>query len=151
MSVFKKNGSWFVRYRDVEGKQRQIKAGATKALATELERKILAERDIQKRFGYKRKKEITFSEFIPEYFQRVSSLLSKNTIKNKICILNNMSEIFGNKLLSEIDEEDFYKFINTKKLNTSSIKTYKIIFIINTPLPRCYSRFPVTVSIHRIM
>jgi integrase len=127
MSIFKKNGSWFVRYRNIEGKQKQVKAGAIKALATELERKILAERDIQKRFGYKQKKEITFSEFIPEYFQRVSSLLSKNTIKNKICILNNMSEIFGNKLLSEIDEEDFYKFINTKKLNTSSIKTYKII------------------------
>ena len=35
MSVFRKEkgGAWFVRYRDIEGKQRERKAGATKALA----------------------------------------------------------------------------------------------------------------------
>lgn len=74
MSVFKKNGSWFIRYRDINGKQKQVKAGATKALATELERKILAERDIQKRFGYKQMKEITFAEFIQKYLHKIYNL-----------------------------------------------------------------------------
>lgn len=125
MSVFKKNGSWFVRYRDIEGKQRQTKAGATKALAQELERKILAERDLQKRFGYKTLKEITFDEFIKEYFERVKTRLSKNSLENKKLQLNLMSKNFGNKLLSELTEEDFYNFISNKnKINT--IKTYKI-------------------------
>ena len=126
MSVFKKNGSWFIRFRDINGKQKQVKAGATKALATELERKILAERDIQKRFGYKQKKEITFAEFIPEYFKRVSSLLSQNSIKGKTCTLKNMCKIFGNKLLSEINEDDFYQFISVKERSVGSIRTYRI-------------------------
>ena len=125
MSVYKKNGAWFIRYRDIEGKQRQVKAGTTKALATELERKILAERDLQKRFGYKQKKEITFSEFIPEYFERVKTRLAQKSIKEKKTFLKNMSEEIGNKLLSEIDEEDFYNFISDKK-QINTIKTYKI-------------------------
>ena len=125
MSVYKKNGAWFIRYRDIEGKQRQVKAGTTKALATELERKILAERDLQKRFGYKQKKEITFLEFIPEYFERVKTRLAQKSIKEKKTFLKNMSEEIGNKLLSEIDEEDFYNFISDKK-QINTIKTYKI-------------------------
>ena len=124
MSIFKKNGNWFVRYRDIEGKQKQVKAGATKALATELERKILAERDIQKRFGYKQKKEITFAEFIPEYFSRTQTRLSEKSIRSKKYFLNKFSE-YCNKLLSELEEEDFYNFISSKK-EINTIKTYKI-------------------------
>ena len=125
MSIFKKNGNWFVRYRDIEGKQKQVKAGATKALATELERKILAERDIQKRFGYKRKKEITFAEFIPEYFSRTQTRLAPKSIRSKKYFLNKFSEFCHKKLLSELEEEDFYNFISSKK-EINTIKTYKI-------------------------
>lgn len=126
MSVYKKNGAWFIRYRDIKGKQRQVKAGATKALATELERKILAERDIQKRFGYKQKKEITFAEFIPEYLERVKTRLSPKSIYDKKNFLINISEEIGNKLLlSEIDEEDFYNYV-ADKTQINTIKTYKI-------------------------
>lgn len=125
MSVYKKNGAWFVRYRDIEGKQRQVKAGATKALATELERKILAERDIQKRFGYKQKKEITFSEFIPEYLERIKMRLSQKSIYDKKNFLTNISEKIGNKFLSEIGEKDFYDYI-ADKTQINTIKTYKI-------------------------
>lgn len=125
MSIFKKNGNWFVRYRDIEGKQKQVKAGATKALAQELERKILAERDIQKRFGYKRKKEITFAEFIPEYLERTKTRLSPKSIYDKKNFLINISEEIGYKLLSEIDEEDFYNYV-ADKTQINTIKTYKI-------------------------
>ena len=127
MSVFRKEkgGEWFIRYRDINGKQKQIKAGKTKAIAQELERKILSERDTQKRFGYKPLKEITFDEFIKEYFERVKTRLSKNSLENKKLQLNLMAKNFGNKLLSELTEEDFYNFISNKnKINT--IKTYKI-------------------------
>lgn len=127
MSVFRKEkgGEWFIRYRDINGKQKQIKAGKTKAIAQELERKILSERDLQKRFGYKPLKEITFDEFIKEYFERVKTRLSKNSLENKKLQLNLMAKNFGNKLLSELTEEDFYNFISNKnKINT--IKTYKI-------------------------
>ena len=67
MSVFKKNGKWFVRYRDIDGKQREKKAGLTKAIALELERKLLTDRDNQKKFGYKKQEDITFEEFVPIY------------------------------------------------------------------------------------
>ena len=123
MSIFKKNGSWFVRYRDINGKQKQVKAGATKALATELERKILSERDIQKRFGYKKMKEITFGEWVTEYLERIKTRVSKNTMINKTSILKNMSESFGYKYLSEITEEDFYNYIQS--VSSGSAKTYK--------------------------
>ena len=65
MSIFRKEkgGEWFVRYRDINGKQKQVKAGATKALAQELERKILAERDLQKRFGYTKTQSFSYAFF----------------------------------------------------------------------------------------
>ena len=126
MSIFKKEkgGEWFIRYRDINGKQRQIKAGKTKAIAQELERKILAERDTQKRFGYKPKKEITFGEWVVEYLDRIKTRVSKNTIANKKSCFKNMSEIFGYKYLSEITEDDFYNFIENASSNTA--KTYQM-------------------------
>lgn len=126
MSIFKKEkgGEWFVRYRDINGKQRQVKAGKTKAIAQELERKILAERDTQKRFGYKPKKEITFGEWVVEYLERIKTRVSKNTIVNKKSCFKNMSEIFGHKYLSEITEDDFYNFIENASSNTA--KTYQM-------------------------
>lgn len=124
MSIFRKEKNWFVRYRDINGKQRQVKAGKTKAIAQELERKILAERDTQKRFGYKPKKEITFGEWVVEYLERVRPRVSKNTMVNKISCLKNMSEIFGYKYLSEITEEDFYNYI--QNISSGSAKTYQM-------------------------
>ena len=123
MSIFRKEKNWFVRYRDINGKQRQVKAGKTKAIAQELERKILAERDTQKRFGYKPKKEITFGEWVTEYLERIKTRVSKNTMINKTSILKNMSESFGYKYLSEITEEDFYNYIQNS--SAGSTKTYK--------------------------
>lgn len=126
MSIFRKEkgGEWFVRYRDINGKQRQVKAGKTKAIAQELERKILAERDLQRRFGYKVKKEITFGEWVVEYLERVKTRLTKNTMINKISCLKNMSELFGYKYLSELTEEDFYNYVQS--VSSGSAKTYKI-------------------------
>ena len=126
MSIFRKEkgGEWFVRYRDINGKQRQVKAGKTKAIAQELERKILAERDLQRRFGYKVKKEITFGEWVVEYLERVKTRLAKNTMINKISCLKNMSELFGYKYLSELTEEDFYNYVQS--VSSGSAKTYKI-------------------------
>lgn len=124
MSIFRKEKNWFVRYRDINGKQRQVKAGKTKAIAQELERKILAERDTQKRFGYKPKKEITFGEWSVEYLERIKSRVSKNTMVNKISCFKNMSEIFGYKYLSEITEEDFYNYI--QNVSSGSAKTYQL-------------------------
>lgn len=127
MSVFRKEkgGEWFVRYRDINGKQKQVKAGKTKAIALELERKLLGERDLQKRFGYKKKKEITFKEWVPEYLERVKPRLAENTLISKTSILKNMSELFGNKYLSEITEDDFYNYIQNASVGTA--KTCKII------------------------
>ena len=129
MSIFRKEkgGEWFVRYRDINGKQRQVKAGKTKAIAQELERKILAERDLQKRFGYKAKKEITFEEWVSEYLERAKTRLAEKTIINKISCLKKMSEYFGYKYLSELTEEDFYNYIQDIKVNSGSAKTYKNI------------------------
>jgi integrase len=124
MSIFKKDKNYFVRYRDINGKQRQVKAGKTKAIAQELERKILAERDTQKRFGYKPKKEITFGEWVVEYLERVRPRVSKNTMVNKISCFQNMSKIFGHKYLSEITEEDFYNYI--QNVSSGSAKTYQM-------------------------
>ncbi len=126
MSIFRKEkgGEWFIRYRDINGKQRQVKAGKTKAIAQELERKLLAERDLQKRFGYKPLKEITFGEWVVEYLERIKSRVSKNTLINKISCFKNMSEIFGYKYLSEITEEDFYNYI--KNVSSGSAKTYQL-------------------------
>lgn len=127
MSIFRKEkgGEWFVRYRDINGKQRQVKAGKTKAIAQELERKILAERDLQRRFGYKVKKEITFGEWVVEYLERARTRLSENTIISKKSVLKNMSELFGYKYLSELTEEDFYNYIQS--VSSGTAKTCKII------------------------
>lgn len=129
MSVFRKEkgGEWFVRYRDINGKQKQIKAGKTKAIALELERKLLAERDLQKRFGYKQKKEITFDEWVLEYFERVKSRLAKKTIINKISCCKSMSKYFGYKYLSELTENDFYNYIQEINVKSGTAKTYRII------------------------
>lgn len=125
MSIFRKEKNWFVRYRDINGKQRQVKAGKTKAIAQELERKILAERDLQRRFGYKVKKEITFEEWVVEYLERARTRLSENTIISKKSVLKNMSELFGYKYLSELTEEDFYNYIQS--VSSGTAKTCKII------------------------
>ena len=77
MSVFKKNGSWFVRYRDIQGHQREKKAGTTKAIALELERKLLSDRDYQKNFGRKIKQDITFANYLDEYLSISLSLQIK--------------------------------------------------------------------------
>ena len=129
MSVFRKEkgGEWFVRYRDINGKQKQVKAGKTKAIALELERKLLGERDLQKRFGYKQKKEITFGEWFPKYLERVKPRLAPNTIRGKTSCLKKMSESFGYKYLSELTEEDFYNFIQETNLSNGTAKTCKII------------------------
>ena len=110
MSVFKENGSWFVRYRDLEGKQREKKAGNTKALALELERKILAERDLKKRFGYTTLKEITFSEWADQYLDICRVRIGQNTYEVRKYIIKKMKESFGNKLLSKLTENDFYEY-----------------------------------------
>lgn len=128
MSVFKENGSWFVRYRDLEGKQREKKAGATKALALELERKILAERDLKKRFGYTTLKEITFSDWLDQYLERIKINLKFNSSRNKILFFNRLKSFCGEKLLSQLTEKDFLDFFKTNcrnGLKSKGIETYK--------------------------
>lgn len=131
MSVFKENGSWFVRYRDIEGKQREKKAGATKALALELERKILAERDLKKRFGYTTLKEITFLEWADQYLEHLKIRVVFTTYRNKLYEINKMKAIFGNKLLSKLTENDFYEYIKTTKggLKGKVIGNYITLFL----------------------
>lgn len=130
MSVFKKNGNWFVRYRDIEGKQREMKAGATKALALELERKILGERDLKKRFGYTTLKEITFNDWADQYLERCKTRLRKGTYENKFYNIQKMKILFGDKLLSKLTENDFWDFVKTTKggIAGQTVKTYKNIF-----------------------
>ena len=115
MSVFKENGSWFVRYRDLEGKQREKKAGATKALALELERKILAERDFKKRFGYTTLKEITFNDWADQYLDICRTRIALSTCNNRQYELNKMKKLFGDKFLSKLTENNFYDYVKTTK------------------------------------
>lgn len=133
MSVFRKEkgGAWFVRYRDIEGKQRERKAGATKALAQELERKILAERDLQKRFGYTKKKEITFSDWTKEYLERIKSRTKENTIEARYYYTKKMCENFGNKFLSELTESDFWEYVKTTKggIGGKTVRNYAVLFL----------------------
>ena len=129
MSVFKENGSWFVRYRDLEGKQREKKAGATKALALELERKILAERDLKKRFGYTTLKEITFSDWADQYLDHCKMRVTQNTCKNREYTINKMNLVFGNKLLSKLTENDFYEYVKTTKCGSHTIGKYAVFFL----------------------
>lgn len=131
MSVFKENGSWFVRYRDLEGKQREKKAGATKALALELERKILADRDLKKRFGYTTLKEITFTEWSDQYLDHCKIRVTQNTYKNREYEINKMKKLFGNKLLSKFTENDFYEYIKTTKggLTGCTVGKYVVFFL----------------------
>lgn len=131
MSVFKENGSWFVRYRDLEGKQREKKAGATKALALELERKILAERDLKKRFGYTTLKEITFSEWADQYLDICRVRIGQNTYEVRKYIIKKMKESFGNKLLSKLTENDFYEYLKTTKggLQGRTVGGYTSLFL----------------------
>ena len=131
MSVFKENGSWFVRYRDLEGKQREKKAGATKALALELERKILAERDLKKRFGYTTLKEITFSDWADQYLDHCKVRIGQNTYEVRKYIIKKMKESFGNKLLSKLTENDFYEYLKTTKggLQGRTVGEYTSLFL----------------------
>lgn len=131
MSVFKKNGNWFVRYRDIEGKQREKKAGAMKSLAIELERKLLADRNYQKNFGYIKKKEITFSEWAKEYLNRLKSRVKEVTVINNTYNLKRMELIFGDKLLSQLTEKDFWDYVKTTKggIAGKTVKKYSIFFL----------------------
>ena len=131
MSVFKENGSWFVRYRDLEGKQREKKAGATKALALELERKILAERDLKKRFGYTTLKEITFSDWADQYLDHCKVRIGQSTYEVRKYIIKKMKENFGNKLLSKLTENDFYEYLKTTKggLQGRTVGEYTSLFL----------------------
>lgn len=131
MSVFKENGSWFVRYRDLEGKQREKKAGVTKALALELERKILAERDLKKRFGYTTLKEITFSDWADQYLDHCKVRIGQNTYEVRKYIIKKMKESFGNKLLSKLSENDFYEYLKTTKggLQGRTVGGYTSLFL----------------------
>lgn len=127
MSVFKKNGKWFVRYRDIDGKQREKKAGLTKAIALELERKLLTDRDNQKKFGYKKQEDITFEEFVPIYLKRLKLRVKPSTIDSRKYVLQKMSAFFGYKLLSVLTEKDFFDYYNSTKATLKTIKNYFVI------------------------
>ena len=123
MSVFKKNNAWIVRYRDLDGKQREKKAGATKTIALELERRILAERDTKKRFGYEKIEQITFST-LAEKYQKYSKIHKKpKTLLAQENALKTLLPMFGKKYLAEITEAgiDNYKVERAKKIANASL------------------------------
>ena len=74
--IFKKDKNYFVRYRDINGKQRQVKAGKTKAIAQELERKIL-ELNTEKRVRVKQQE--IFNERLTELLELNMKLKEENT------------------------------------------------------------------------
>jgi len=108
MSVFKKNNAWFVRYRDISGKQREKKAGATKTIALELERKLLSQRDRSKIFGYDEIEQITFAELAEKYQDYSKTRKRPNTLISQNNSMRSLVPAFGNLFLQEI---------NTKKID----------------------------------
>ena len=123
MAVIKKGSSWFVQYYDIHKKKRQVKAGSTKAIAQELERKLLATRDMQKRFGYLEIEQITIEALIEKYQEYSQAHKRSSTAVTENFHLKTFSEYFKSKYASDLTNNDLeeYKIYRAKLVKNVSI------------------------------
>ena len=123
MAVIKKGSSWFVDYRDANKNRKLIKAGNTKNIALELDRKILAERDLKKRFGYKEIEQITVPALIEKY--KEYSIVNKRagTCEMESYALKKIEQFFQDKFVLELTCADLenYKIFRAKDLKNASV------------------------------
>lgn len=122
MSLFKKNGNWFIRYRDENGIQRQVKAGELKSYAQALERKILTERNEIKHFGAVKNKDANLEEALAEYFKSISIYKSYYDTKTILSAIFRTTSSFLN--VKQITKEHLISFLKNKNLKTETKNTY---------------------------
>src|SRR5581483_1447014 len=121
-----KNGTYYVDYRDANGKRHRETLGTVRKIAEEMAQEILYKtRSLKKGLTtLTEKNEMTFRELWNLYSSQNPNDNRPSTVKRKTGVMDNyLLPLFGDRIITTLQEVDFLRYLETRKKEGASVGT----------------------------